>query len=192
MIVGDPMIFALESGITEAYERLSFRALGYFLIHVSGRCYGVKEPDATMLAVSFDEVGRRISSRGIHIPSFPMGAGVEEIAHAFRRAVYSDCGEGELFFGMPAPQFAKATIAKRLMWAPDGDEAFDDGSYVLQIEDDNQVRLVAFVSSDTLYDRPSLRDVWLSKDDFYGILQDWQTCFEAEWEAHPKSPDGND
>ena len=31
MLIGDPSEFAVESGITKAYERLSFRALGYFV-----------------------------------------------------------------------------------------------------------------------------------------------------------------
>ena len=34
MIVGDPSIFAIESGITKAYERPSFLALGFFVLHV--------------------------------------------------------------------------------------------------------------------------------------------------------------
>ncbi len=32
----------------------------------------------------------------------------------------------------------------KLMWAPDGDEAFDDGSYVLQIDSGSLVRLIGF------------------------------------------------
>ena len=193
MIVGNPTIFAIESEITKAYERPSFRALGYFVIHVSGRCYGVKEPDATLLAVSFDEVGRRIDGRGSHESPFPMDAKAKEIAHAFRVACYGNWDEKGQFFGMSAREFDKAINAKRLMWAPDGDEAFDDGSYVLQFEDQSMVRLVAFASSpDSLYDTDTLRDVWLSNVEFYEILHQWRDRIRAEWEGHPKSPDGND
>jgi hypothetical protein len=193
MIIGNPEIFALESSITEAYERLSFRALGYFVIHIAGRSYGVKEADATMLACSFDEVGRRIAGRGSRIPPFPIDAGAEEIARAFRRALYEDCGEREEIFGMLAPQFVKAICTPRLEWAPDGDEAFDDGSNVVQVEDQERVRLVAYVSSlDGLYDPATLRDVWLSSDEFYNILQNWRDRFEAKWIAAPKMADGND
>jgi hypothetical protein len=193
MIVGNPTIFAIESGITKAYDRLSFRALGYFVIHVSGRCYGVKEPDASMLAVSLDEVGRKIDGRGSHESPFPMNADAKDIAHAFRVACYGNWDDGGQFFGMAVRDLDKAINAKRLMWAPDGDEAFDDGSYVLQFEDASRVRLIAFASShDGLYDPDTLRDVWLSSDDFYEILGQWRDRFKAEWEAHPKSPDGND
>ena len=46
---------------------------------------------------------------------------------------------------------------RTIVWAPDGDEAFDDGSYVLQVESGDQVRLIAFVGTpDFLYDPSSL------------------------------------
>ena len=193
MIIGDPEIFAIESVITEAYERLSLRALGYFVILVAGRSYGVKEPEATMLACSFDEVGRRLAERGSHSPAFPIDASAWEIAHAFRRAGYGDCGEHERFFGMAASQFDDTINQKRLEWAPDGDEAFDDGSYVLQIEDLKKVRLIAYVSTpDFLYDPATLREIFLPSDDFYEILQNWRDRFEAEWLAAPKVADGNE
>jgi hypothetical protein len=198
MIVGNPSVFAIESEITEAYERLSFRALGSFVIHIMGRCYGVKEPDASLLAVSFDEVGRRIARRGRHTPPFTMDAKAGDIAHAFRRVLYDGCEEGELFFGMPDPQFHTAISSSRLQWAPDGDEAFDDGSYVLHFEDKNRVRLIAYKSIDRnndldpSYDTASLRDVWLSQNDFYEILQNWRSRFEAECEQLPKIPMNQD
>lgn len=191
MIVGDPEIFAIESVITEAYENPGLRALGCFVIHIAGRSYGVKESDATMLACSFEEVGRRLAGRGSHNPVFPMDASTGEIADAFRRAGYATCEESERFFGITFLQLNEEIIAKRLAWALDGDEAFDDGSYVLQIEDQKRVRLVAYVSTpDLLYDPATLRDVWLSSDDFYDILQNWRDRFETEWMAAPKLPDG--
>jgi hypothetical protein len=198
MIVGNPDIFAIESEITKAYERLSFRALGFFVIDVMGEPYGVKEPDATLLAVSFDEVGRRIARRGRHTPPFAMDSNAGDVAYAFRRVLYDGCEEGELFFGMPDPQFKHAICSNRLEWAPDGDEAFDDSSYVLQFEDENRVRLIAYKSIaykntlDTTYDPASLRDVWLSQDEFYGVLQNWRDRFEAEWKALPKVPINQD
>jgi len=66
MIAGNPSRFAVESGITEAYERLSFLALGFFNVHIEGRRYGVHATDATLLACSFDEIEERIAERGIH------------------------------------------------------------------------------------------------------------------------------
>ncbi len=192
MIVGDPNVFAIESEITEAYERLSSRAIGFFVIHASGKCFGVKEADATLLACSFDEVGRRLADRGIHIPCFPLDANAGEIAFAFRRTHYStDRGGNDLFFEMDAREFGDAISSRRLVWAPDGDEAFDDSSYVLQFENEHYVRLVAFKSVfDSLYDPESVCEVRLSADSFYAILRSWRDRFESIWEAHPKMPEG--
>ena len=187
MMIGNPNFFAIESEIAKASERLSQMALGYFVLHITGRCYGVRQLDATMLGCSFIEVGRRIARRGSHNAPFPFDAGAAEIAHAFRRALYNFCEDDETFFGMDQAQFAYEVHSKWLTWAPDGDEAFDDGSYVLQIDFEDRVRLIAFRSSeDGLFDPESLGDVSISQDDFYGILQDWKDKFVTEWESIPK------
>ena len=70
MLVGDPSKFAIESSISIAYEELGARALGFFVIHIGGRRYGVHEPDASWLACSFDEVERRLAERGTHTAPF--------------------------------------------------------------------------------------------------------------------------
>lgn len=56
MIVGSSSVFAIESEITEAVPGIGQLALGFFVIHISGQAFGVKEPDATMLGCSFGEV----------------------------------------------------------------------------------------------------------------------------------------
>ena len=48
-----------------------------------------------------------------------------------------------------------------LVSAPDGDEAFDDGSYVLQFDVGDRVRLIAFKRPDQLVDLASVRAVFL-------------------------------
>jgi len=180
MIVGNPSIFAIESEITCAYERQSQLALGFLVVHVAGRCFGIKEPDASMLGVSFDQVGKRIARRGSHNPPFSMNAPAADIAYSFRRAFYDESEEGELFFGMPLRQFTEAISSNHLHWV--SDEEFDDSSYLLQFEDENQVRLIAFKGTpDFLYDPTSLGDVCLSQNEFYGILQEWHDRFKDEW-----------
>ena len=109
-----------------------------------------------------------------------MNTTAADIAYSFRRAIYGDSEEGELFFGMPLRQFTEAIQSHHLEWVCD--EEFDDSSYLLQFEDENQVRLVAFTSTpDSLFDPASLRDVCLSPSEFYGILQEWLDCFKDEW-----------
>lgn len=178
MMIGNPLKFAIESEITQALERSSQMALGFFVIYVMGHSYGVREPHATTLGASFNEVRRRIDERGSHTLPVVMEADAESVASAFRRAVYGECEEAELFFGMAAAQFRDAIYSNNLVWAPDGDEAFDDGSYVLQVESQDQVRLIAFVGTpDFLYDPSSLRDLRLAGDEFYKVLQDWLDGF---------------
>jgi hypothetical protein len=185
MTVGDTSIFAIESEITRAFENLSWRALGFFVIHVAGQCYGIKSPGQSMLACSFDEVGRRIDSRGTHQAPFA-DASATDIAHAYTRAVYLDNDGNETYFGMKEGHFTNTLHANLLVWAPDGDEAFDDSSYVLQFDVGDQVRLIAFKRPDSSVDLASVREVWLSSDTFYNTLRKWRETFIAEWELLPK------
>lgn len=187
MIVGDPAVFAIESDITEAYERLSFRALGYFAIHVGGHRYGRCATDATMLACSFDEVGRRLAHRGAHIAPFAETAEAEVVASAVRSALYAPGPDQERFFGYPRDEFAALVYSRHLVSAPDGDEAFDDSSYVLQFDCANRVRLIAFRSSEGYgIDAGTLRESWLEWQRFYKVLEQWQSAFEQQWAGSPK------
>jgi hypothetical protein len=90
MIVGDCRVFAIESGITEALESLSQLALGYFVIHVGGRASGVRQPDASMLGCSFNEVEHRLRRRGTHVPPIPLDGSATEVATAYLDAFYCD------------------------------------------------------------------------------------------------------
>ncbi len=183
MISGSPATFAVESGVTEFYRALSQRALGFFNIHVSGCRYGVYKPDATLLANSFDEVRRRISDRGTHTCDFA-GSEAATIADSISLAIYSDLAEGESFWGKSPAELSHIVGSRGLMWAPDGDEAFDDGSFVLQFDVADQVRIIAFKRNNgPLHDQGSLSDLWLTGDDFYRILQHWYDEFESEWAA---------
>ena len=184
MMIGNPLKLAIESEITQASERPSQMALGFFVIGVMGRSYGVRAPNATTLGPSFNEVGRRIAGRGSHNLPLVMEADAASVASAFRRVAYGELDANEQFFGMAAGQFRDAIYSNHLVWAPDGDEAFDDGSYVLQVECQDQVRLIAFMGTpDFLYDPRSLRDLRLSGDEFYTVLQGWHDGFNNEWKS---------
>jgi len=185
MIVGDKSTFAIESEITRAFERLSWRGLGFFVIHVAGEGFGIKAPGQSMLACSLDGVGFRITSRGTHEASFAEAPAID-IANAYTSAIYLDNSENKTYFGMSEAQFTSTLYSNSLVWAPDGDEAFDDGSYVLQFDVGDRVRLVAFRRPDWLVDPASVREIWLPSDTFYNTLCDWRNAFIAEWELLPK------
>ena len=190
MIVGDPSIIAIESGIMQAYELLGARALGFFTVHVGGRRYGVPEPDATLMACSLDEVEQRIAERGGHTTQFSCEPDAGKIADAFRDAIYNEEAR-ESYFGIKLSELSKVFCgANDIVWAPDGDEAFDDSSYILQFDVEDRVRVIAFKPlEDGSHDPATLRDVWLAADEFYGILQRWRDAFESEWASSPKAPD---
>lgn len=190
MIIGNDSIFAIESYVKQAYERLSFRALGFFVIYVGGHCYGVREPDATFLACSFNEVVNRISRRGRHIAPFINERNAGKIVEAVRNAKYAPHMEHATFFGIPEPEFRDIINSNQLEWVPDGDSAFDDSSSILHFDVDDRVRLIAFKATSSggngHYAPGSLKDQWLDADEFYSILQRWRDAFEAEWTAMPK------
>jgi hypothetical protein len=143
-MVGDPEVFAIESALNRAFESVSFYGLGYFLIHLRGVCYGVRADDATALACSVDEVRARISDRGKHLAAGWDDLDAFAIAHAFRAAVYDPGLVKDPDLAGRLEDFAAMVWASKLAWAPDGDEAFDDGSYVLQIDAGSLVRLIGF------------------------------------------------
>jgi hypothetical protein len=186
MTIGDPLSFAIESEISQAYRRLSLRALGFFVIHIAGHRYGVYQPDATMLANSFDEVERRLERRGSHLAPFAR-EDAAKIAEAFRRAYDPDQVNAQLF-GMMASEFYNFACSNGLLWAPDGDEAFDDGSYVVQFDVENQVRLLGFKSEPDGYgyEAATLTDMWIPSEVFYRVLQEWHAAFEQEWRSARK------
>jgi hypothetical protein len=138
-----------------------------------------------MLACSFDEIGRRITGRGTHQAPFAEAEAVD-IAKAYTSAIYLDNNGTETYFGMSEAQFTKTLYSKSLVWAPDGDEAFDDGSYVLQFDVGDRVRLIAFKRPESLVDPATVREAWLPSDTFYNALCKWRDDFLAEWESLPK------
>ncbi|MBS0262238.1 MAG: hypothetical protein JSS02_09835 [Planctomycetes bacterium] len=190
MIVGNPHLFAIESKITQAYERLSYRALGCFVIHICGNRYGVYKDRATMLACSFDEVGRRLADRNSHTAAFAcFDAG--EVADAYLSAVFSDEPQA-VYFGVSFPEFEKAINSKRIVWAPDGDSAFDDGSYILQFDVEENVRLVAFRRGKSYkHDKATLAETWIRADAFYSILEQWYEAFEFSWRLSMKNSESS-
>lgn len=193
MIVGNPSTFAIESGITTAYDRLSFLGLGFFTVFIDGMRYGVQAPDATMLACSFDSVEARLARRGTHTATFAEGVDGNAVADAVRDALYAPDQEARTFFGMPRPDFESLIYSNNLLWAPDGDEAFDDQSYVFQADDGERVRLIGFRSTSGYHhDAGSLRDLTLASDVFYGVLQQWRDEFLADWKRLPKISEEDD
>src|ERR1044071_2789764 len=187
MLTGDSNRFAIESVMVRAYERPSLLGLGFFLIHLDGMAYGVRSVDATMLACSFDQVKTRLRRRGRHSVFFSSEPDASRIANAIVKNLYGSDDMISDSFGLSPPEFEKLVYATNILWAPDGDEAFDDGSLVLQFDIGDHVRLIGFrFTEDFCHDPTTLRDVWLGAHEFYDILSQWSSKFESEWIAMPK------
>jgi hypothetical protein len=181
VIAGDPQTLALKSCISQAYANRGLLALGCFTIYVGGFQYGVDEPEATLLANSFDEVGRRIVDQGEHGVDFSL-APAAEIADAVIAGIYAVTDEDESLFGLPRADFRSLLHARQIVWAPDGDAAFDDGSRILQFDIGDLVRVIGFrQASGYVHDPESLRDVTLPGKGFYDILCTWRQAFESDW-----------
>jgi hypothetical protein len=111
------------------------------------------------------------------------------IAEAYRSAVYEE-NPRSAYFGLAHKAFVESIHIANIQWAPDGDAAFDDDSYILQSDVDSQVRLIAFKSTPTgSYDPSTLADLWIPAREFYQILQRWHDDFVAEWTFLPKATD---
>src|ERR1700744_4853906 len=190
MTVGEKTRFAIESFSSQTYARLSFRALGYFVLYIAGHRYGKYSPDATMLACSFDEVQRRIAGCGKHVAPFAKEE-ASKIATAFGDAIYARSPQAGTCFGISQEDFKTIIYKRHIAWAPDGDEAFDDGSFVLQFDVLNQVRLIAFrfLDRSACPDPLTLKEVWMESDVFYDVLKQWAEAFEAEWASSEKVRD---
>jgi hypothetical protein len=187
MIVGNPATFAIESRVSRTYAERGLRALGFFVIHISGQSFGVRETEATLLGCSFDRVEEMIARRGSHSAAFALQS-AGEIADAFRRAIYApDAEQKDEEFGCQSADFAESFYSNHLIWAPDGDEAFDDGSYILLFDVDDRVRLIGFrCLSSGAHDPSTMAEVWVGHDEFYALLTSWRDRFRLECEHAPR------
>ncbi len=178
VIIGDPSSFAIESEIAEVLSSNSQLALGFFVIHLGGTAFGVRKPDASLLGCSFHEVIDRLARRGTHcIPALD-DIEARLVVDAYLDAIYRQSSRAD-YFGLSREEFIDALSRPAVSWAPDGDEAFDDGSHVLQMNVGNKVRLIAFVHADG-GNAALLSEKWLEAGSFYEVLSRWSARFVAE------------
>jgi hypothetical protein len=115
--------------------------LRFFVIQAVGLRRGVHESDATMLGYSFGEVESRIGDGGRH--TAPLATEVEAARTPRPIETLFTLKNNVRVFWYRAARVPR-TVPFESGWAPDADEAFDDGSYVLQFDVDGRVRLIAF------------------------------------------------
>lgn len=172
MIVGDPSRIAIESQMLRAIDSVGQQALGFFVVHIGGREYGIRAPDATMMGCSLQGVSSRLAARGTHVSEALARTPAAQIAAAYI-SIFYDTG-GHSFADLREEDFLKSNAR----WCPDGDEAFDDGSNILQLDLGGKVRIIAFKNNE--YQVDNLVEQYLDADEFYSTLQKWHRDFQAE------------
>ncbi|TCL88061.1 immunity protein 42 of polymorphic toxin system [Rhizobium sp. PP-WC-2G-219] len=172
MLVGDPTTFAVESEITEAYPSEPQMALGYFNIYILGKRYGVFHHNASLLGSSFQEVVERLERRGEHTATQYGRYDGYALAEQFLNAYYGESSD---------PELTDAIFDRHILWAPDGDAAFDDGGHVFHFDVGNKVRLLGCINSRPQPER--FAELWLDADDFYGLLGAWRDAFFEDWQS---------
>jgi len=180
MIVGDCSVFAIESRIADVVESPSQLALGSFLIHIGGRAFGVRKPDASMLGCSFHEVERRLRRQGKHLLPELADITATDLAAAYLDALYRETSRTD-YLGFSLHPFIDALQSSGVIWAPDGDAAFDDGSHILQFDVGRQVRIVGFMDAEAPDDLSgTISEAWMDADLFYAVVSGWKTLFAIE------------
>ncbi len=183
--------FIIESFISSAYSNKGIMAIGYFLIHIKGISYGIKTDDASALACSYGTVIDRLDMKGKHIaPKELIVLPSLELAQITESALYGHIDDEQETWKLSIPrcELTKLIYKNKLIWAPDGDEAFDDGSRVFQFDIDSEtVRLIGYnTTDDHKIDEDKLSDLIINSDEYYSILEEWAAKFYKEWENSEK------
>lgn len=184
--------FAIESFVSTAYYQESIRAIGYFLIKINGISYGVKDDYATALACSYDSVMKRLEMRGRHTaPADLIKLPALELAQMLNSLLYDypeDDRQDSWKFSTSKDDLINLIYTNDLLWAPDGDEAFNDDSRVLQFDMDNEtVRLIGYkTTEENRIIISTLTDLKTTSDEYYLTLKEWADGFYKEWQNSEK------
>lgn len=177
-MVGNSERFAIETHVEMVVPKASQLALGYFAIHINGTVYGVREPDATLLACSYDLICSRLGRRGMHLSQLATNYPAEELVRCIQLAIYEECPPGQCLLGMSPSQLLDELTINELILAPDGDEAFDDGSNIIQFDVGERVRIVGFKNwPDEKSQIGSISEIYMPTAEFYEILECWREEF---------------
>lgn len=123
------------------------------------------------------------ADRGQHQIDFLINLEAHEIAKGFCSAMYGSEGGDTGALDISPSTLLDCFYEKKIVWAPDGDQVFDDGSHVLQFDVGEKIRLIGFRNSDeTKSMRDTVSEYWMKADEFYGILDRWVRCFNLERE----------
>lgn len=182
MLIGNKNTFAIEWQITTAYSNPSLLGLGFYSVFVGNRLFGIQGDEATLLACSYDAVLTRIRNRGKHRDDRLDAESPQKILGGYCCAMFGDSDAYDRISDMSAEDFTAAINSTGILFAPDGDQAFDDGSIILHLDRVDSVILVAGKSTKAcgVIDEGSVVQVSLEADYFYGCLAEWKMAVDKE------------
>lgn len=190
MIIGNPEVFALESEQTDLFEGGPWLSNGTFFLHIAGRRFGSDNRGNTNMSIVLWEIERRLNDRGEHNLDHLGAMDAATLASIFEDVVYRMEPQQQYEF-MSASELGDALYTAGINWSYGMGEAFDDGSRILQTDVGDQVCVVGYRvdhANELGYQPDSLREQWLSSDEFYGLLEEWRQAFLREYDALPKRP----
>lgn len=181
MIIGDKSRFAIETHIECGPPEGLYGRVGYFNIFIMGQRYGLNDPRATVLDCSYDAIVSRIESRGRHSIYVLNDMDASKMAVLFRELFYVNGADGPPFLGARRDELIDQIHENSIVMAPDGDQAFDDGSYILQLDVGDSVRLIGFKSNGNIYyDKETLAEFVIDANSFYGLLLQWCNWYKSK------------
>lgn len=121
-----------------------------------------------MLANSIDAIGERLLNRGLHTGRFFDAIPAAAIANAYLGGTYrGDVGENVDW--------------STIVWVPDGDEAFDDGSHILQMDTGSSVRLIGFQNTGDDLAAGDVVELTMLPDAFYSVLAQCVAWYRSQF-----------
>lgn len=179
MLFGDKKVFGIEFEVKELYHNKSFIGDGFFVVYIDGFMYGIREDDASSFGAILWTLKESCSSF-IHMKNPFNNFEDFEICDKFYDANYRsenrypektkmdyDC----TYLVKPGCDERDGNLANRFLiyWAQ-MEEAFDDGSFILQINEEKYIRILGFKASAN-YDVENVHSAKVPIEDFFSTLQ---------------------
>jgi hypothetical protein len=168
--------FAVRTSIDSILDSRSFLAIGSHQYRFGQQWYGLAAEYAAVLGCSFNCIVDRFRNRGKHVVPMLDTHSAESIAQNWVQYVYAKPPDlqtsAELDY---RNRYLEGVYERGAQMAPDGSEAFDDGSLIFQFDIGAKVRLVAcrFGIAPEPYRAVDISEVTLYSDEFYDVLGAW-------------------
>ncbi len=176
MLFGNKEKFAIEFEVKEIYHDKRFIGDGFFVVYIDGFMYGRKEDDATSFGCIrstlkyFDVLQSPSKNPFNKYECYELCDKFYDTAYRMERRYKEE--EIKDFIKEAEITYDKRENCLLDYWTP-MEEAFDDGSFVLQLNEGDSVRLLGFkTSDDETYNIENVHGAIIQKEKFSSIIQE--------------------